>query len=74
MESNQRRLIAEEERAVTSRVFSAYGSPLEMVASFRYLGRLILATDDDWLEVVRNLENFRSVCRMMTRISIMEGA
>ena len=40
-------LAAEEERAVTSRVFSAYGRPLYMVTSFRYLGRVILAANDD---------------------------
>ena len=38
--------MAEEEREVTARAFSAYGSPLEMVTSFKYLGRVISATDD----------------------------
>ena len=33
----RRRLAEEEERAVTSREFSAYGLPLEMVTSFQYL-------------------------------------
>ena len=45
----------EEERVVTSRAFSAYGRPLEMVPSFRYMGRVISATDDDWLASIRNL-------------------
>ena len=39
----QRRLEAEEDRAVISRKFSAYGRPLEMVNYFRYLGRVISA-------------------------------
>ena len=34
-------LAAEEEREVTTRDFSAYGILLEMVTSFRYLGRVI---------------------------------
>ena len=49
------RLSEEEERAVTSRYFSAYGRPLEIVTSFRYLGRVISAADDNWMVVVWNL-------------------
>ena len=45
----------EEYQDVTSREFSAYGRPLEMVTSFRYLGRVILAAENDWPAVVRNL-------------------
>ena len=41
VERKQRKLVAEEDRAVTSRVFIAYGHPLEMMNSFRYLGRVI---------------------------------
>ena len=48
-------LAEEEERVATSRAFSAYGRPLEMVPSFRYMGRVISATDDDWLASIRNL-------------------
>ena len=29
--------------------------PLETVCSFKYLGRLLTATDDDWLEVINNI-------------------
>ena len=43
-ERKRRRLAAKEDREVTARDFSAYGRPLEMVNSFRYLGRVILAT------------------------------
>ena len=48
VECKRWKLAAEEERAVTSREFSADGSPLEMVTSFIYLGRVISAEDDDW--------------------------
>ena len=41
------RLVAEEEREVTVRAFSAYGRPLEMVSSFRYLGQGISEVDDN---------------------------
>ena len=41
------KLAAEEEREVTTRAFSAYGGPLEMVTSFRYMGQVIPATDKD---------------------------
>ena len=44
----------EEEREVTVRNVSAYDHPLEMVTSFIYLGRVILAADVVWLAVVNN--------------------
>ena len=63
----------EEERAVTSRAFSAYGGTLEMVPSFNYLGRVLSVADDDWPEVIRNLMKARAVWRRMTRILRREG-
>ena len=47
VDRNRQQLAAEEEREVTTRAFSAYGQPLEMVTSFKYLGRVILETDDN---------------------------
>ena len=61
-------LTSEEERTVTSRAFSTYGLPLEMVTSFRYLGRVIWAEDDDLTAVVRNLSREMAVWNRMTRI------
>ena len=61
VERKRRSLAAKEGREVTSRAFSAYGRPLEMVASLRYLGQVILAADDEWLAVVRNLSRERVV-------------
>ena len=60
-ESNRWCLAVEEERVVTLREFCAYGSPLEMVTSFIYLGRVISEVDDYWPAVVRNLAKARSV-------------
>ena len=67
------KLLAEEEREVTVRAFSAYGRPLEMVTSFKYLGRVISATDDNWPAVVRNLDPAKKVWSRMSRILSREG-
>ena len=45
-----------------------------MVTSFRYLGRVILLLNDDWLAVVINLSRARAVWKRMTRIFSREGA
>ena len=73
-ERKWRRLAEEEEKEVTSREFSAYGIPLEMVTSFRYLGRVILASNEDWMLVVWNLAKERAVCSRMTSILRKEEA
>ena len=46
-EQRIRSLAADDEREVTVRDFSAYGGPLEMVISFKYLGQVISVTDND---------------------------
>ena len=73
-ERNRRRLTEDEEREVTARAFSAHGRPLEMVTSIKYLGRVILAADDDWPAVVKNLSRARKVWSRMLRILSREGA
>ena len=55
MEQKRRQLAAEEEMDVTARDSSAYGCPLEMVTSFKYLGQVISVAYNSWPEVVRNL-------------------
>ena len=37
------------------RVFSAYGTPLTAVLSFKYLERILSSSDDDWPVVDHNL-------------------
>ena len=54
-ERKQRRLAEEEEREVISQAFGTYGLPLDIVTSFRYLVRVILAADDYWTAVIRNI-------------------
>ena len=41
------------------RVFHAYGKPMEAVSEFRYLGRLLTATDYDWPAVAGNIRKAR---------------
>ena len=45
-----------------------------MVTSFKYLGWVISATDDDCPSVVRNLARAKAVWRTMLHIIIREGA
>ena len=46
-ERKRRRLAEKETRENLERAFHAYGKPMEAVSEFRYLGRLLTATDDD---------------------------
>ena len=43
-----RRLAAAEGEAASERAFKAYGRRLDLVKEFRYIGRVLTATDDDW--------------------------
>ena len=56
------------------RAFQAYGEPLEMVMSFKYLGRVLTAGDDDWTAVSGNLQKAKKNWVRMLRILIREGA
>ena len=38
---------------------NAYGLPLTEVSSFKYLGRVLSASDDDWPAVIWNLRRVR---------------
>ena len=51
----RRRLAEAETRESLERASEAYGEPLENVTTFRYLGWVFTAGDDDWLAVVGNL-------------------
>ena len=46
--------------------------PLEMVLSFKYLGRVLWAADDGWPKLVQNLVKERMIWRRMSRILIRE--
>ena len=47
---------------------------MDMVNSFRYLEQVILAADNNWLAVVKNLSWARTIWRRMLRILRREGA
>ena len=64
----------EEEQAVTSRSFIAYGRPQEMVTSFLYLGQVILAAENNWPAVIRNVSRARAVWKRMSIILSRERA
>ena len=54
-ERKRRRLAETEMRENSERAFESYGALIESVTEFRYLGRILTATDDDWPAVVGNL-------------------
>ena len=73
-EQKRQGLAEEEEREVITRVFSAYGRPLEMATSLKYLGRVISETDNEWTAVVRILEREKTVWSRISRILSREGS
>ena len=58
-ERKRRRMAETELRESTERAFEAYGNPIEAVSSFKYLGRIMTAGDDDCPAVAGNLVNAR---------------
>ena len=69
-----RRLAAAEGEAATERAFTAYGKRMQSVTEFRYLGRVLTSTDDDWPVVARNLRKARVTGGRLERILGREGA
>ena len=55
-ERKRRRLAETETKENLEQAFSAYGKPMEAVTEFRYLGRLLMATDDDRPAVAGNIK------------------
>ena len=69
------KLLREEEvRQITTVDFEAYGRPLEKVMAFKYLGRILMASDNNWLEVVANLQCARKHWGWLYWILGWEGA
>ena len=52
----------------------AYGKQNKVVTEFRYLGRVLTATDDDWLAVAGNIWKARVSWGCLTRVLGREGA
>ena len=55
-------------------VFQAYDRPLETVSSLKYLGLPLTAIDNDWPEVIINLQKARKIWAILSRILVQEGA
>ena len=69
-----RRLASAEGEAATERAFHAYGKRMQSVTEFRYLGRILTSTDNDWPAVARNLQKARVTWGRLARILGQEGA
>ena len=59
VERKQRRLAAAEVETTSEKAFHAYGNKMQAVTEFRYLGRVMTNTDDDWPAVAGNLRKAR---------------
>ena len=59
---------------MTSRAFSAYRIPLEMVTSLKCLGRVLSVAGDDWLMVVQNIVKAQMVWWRISKILSRGGA
>ena len=53
--------------------FQTYRRPLVSVTEFKYLGRVLIASDYDWTAVVGNLRKARKWWAHMSRILGQEG-
>ena len=73
-ERKMRWLAAAEGAAAAGRAFEAYGRRIPAVEEFRYLGRVLTATDDDWPAVAGNLVRARKMWGRLARILGREGA
>ena len=73
-ERKRRRLVETEIRESTEMAFEVYGEQLKTVPSFKYLGRILTAGDDDWPAVAGNLGKARKSWGRLQRILSREGA
>ena len=73
-ERKRRRMAEADQRDSTERAFEAYRKPLETVTTFKYLGRVMTAGDDDWPAVAGNLVKARKIWGRLERILSREGA
>ena len=64
----------EDTRQAREVLFTACGVPLESVSSFKYLGRILTSTDDDWPALYKNLAKARKRWGMVSRVLARDGA
>jgi hypothetical protein len=70
----RQRLAVAESRQAKEHVLMARGVPLETVSIFKYLGRLLSNTDEDWPAVYANLRKARKSWARISRILARDGA
>ena len=58
-ETKRRQMAQTEIRESTEMAFEVYGEQLKTVPSFKYLGKILTAGDNDWTAVVGNLGKAR---------------
>ena len=73
-ERKRRRMAEAKLKDSTERAFEAYGKPLDTVSTFKYLGRVMTAGDDNWPEVAGNLVKSQKSWGRLSRILSSEGA
>jgi len=70
----RQRKVNEEARLAREQVFTIYGEPLQSVIVFKYLGRPLSSTDDDWPALYRNLSRARKRWGQVRRVLTRDGA
>ena len=73
-ERKRQRLAEAEMRVTLEKAFHAYGIQMRAVTEFKYLGRVLTNTDDDWSEVAGNIRKERANWGRLARILGREGA
>ena len=64
---------ADDMQTSTPRAFQAYGRRINSVTSFKYLDRIMMELDDDWMVVVGNINKERNSWAQLSRILGIEG-
>ena len=73
-ERKRQRLAEAEMRVTSEKAFHAYGIQMRAVTEFKYLGRVLTNTDDDWPAVAGNIRKARANWGRLARILGREGA
>ena len=73
-ERKQRRLATAEVQTTSEKAFHTYGTKMRAVTEFKYLGRVMTNTDDDWSAVAGNIRKARASWGRLARILGREGA
>ena len=73
VERKRRRLSVKETRENSERAFEAYRAPIKSVLEFKYLGRILTATDDDWPAVVGKLGKVKRSWGRLSRVLSRKG-